>query len=411
MHPLLVAFIIASCGWSAVTLYLNHRQAACVAANRNIVPADFAGQVSLADHRKAADYTRARLALGSLHGVVSLAVNVALVAWGLDVLAGLAGHIAEPWGGVLLVVTAAVPGFIVDLPFEAYADFVVEARFEFNKKTPAIFVTDMLKGLAIKAVIGLPLLLSLFWAMDHLTTYWWFYAWIILTCIMLAAPFVYLRFIAPMFNTFTPLADGPMRARIEGLMARCGFRSSGLFTMDASRRSSHGNAYFIGFGRAKRIVLFDTLLSSQTEDEIDAVLAHELGHFKYRHTLFGMVRGAGIAFLMLAAYGWMCQRPWLLEGFGFRHGGNALGLIAASLVLGIVTPALGPVSNWISRRQEFQADDFARRMVGADPMVSALTKLARDNAGTLTPDPLYAVVNYGHPPVPVRVAHLRATAA
>ncbi len=411
MHPLLVAFIVASLVWEGFTLWLNHRQADFVRAHRDNVPADFAAQVSLADHRRAADYTRARIALASARGIAGVVVSLALVVWGLDILAGFTGSVAAPWGDVLLVVAASIPGPVVGLPFSVYADFVIEKRFGFNKKTPMIFATDLLKGLVLQAVIGLPLLLALFWAMDHLSRFWWLYAWIGVVCLMLAAPFVYLRFIAPLFNRFSPLADDALRSRIEALMQRCGFQSSGLFTMDASKRSSHGNAFFIGFGRAKRIVLFDTLLASQTQDEVEAVLAHELGHFKYRHTLYGMIRGAATAFLMLAAYGWMCRQPWLLDGFGFHHGGNALGLIAASLVLGIATPALTPISNWISRRHEFQADDFARRMVGADPMVSALTKLSRDNAGTLTPDPLYALVTYSHPPVPARVAQLRAAAA
>ncbi len=411
MHPLLVVFIVASCCWEAVTLYLNYRQAGFVKSHRATVPADFADSISAADHRKAADYTRARLAVGSIRSLAGLAVSIALVTWGLDAMAGLTSRAASPWGDVLLVVAASLPGTLIGLPFSLYGDFVIEKRFGFNKKTVAIFVADTLKGLLLQAIIGLPLLLALFWAMQNLTTFWWLYAWFALVGIMLAAPFVYLRFIAPLFNTFSPLADDVMRSRIEALMVRCGFQSSGLFTMDASKRSSHGNAFFIGFGRAKRIVLFDTLLSSQTEDEVEAVLAHELGHFKYRHTLFGMIRGAISAFLMLAAYGWMCRQPWLLQGFGFQHAGNALGLIAAGLLLGIVSPLLTPISNWISRRHEFQADDFARRMVGAEPLVSALTKLSRDNAGTLTPDPLYALVNYSHPPVPIRVAHLRAIAS
>ncbi len=408
MPPLLLAYIVASCLWEGLTLVLNHRQAAYVLAHRDTVPADFAAHVPLQDHRKAADYTRARLWLGSVRGVVGTAVSLACVIWGLDWLAGLTAAIPTPWGDVALVVVVSLPGMIVGLPASLYGDFVIEARFGFNKKTPAIFVTDYLKGLAVQAVIGLPLLLALFWAMDRLSAFWWLYAWLGVVVLMAAAPFVYLRFVAPLFNKFTPLADDAMRTRIETLMARCGFQSSGLFTMDASRRSSHGNAFFIGFGRAKRIVLFDTLLATQTQDEVEAVLAHELGHFKYRHTLYGMVRGAVMALVMLGAYGWMCRQPWLLKGFGFAQHGHAIGLISASLVLGMITPALTPLSNWISRRHEFEADAFARDMVGANPMVSALTKLSRDNAGTLTPDPIYALVNYSHPPVPVRVAQLRA---
>jgi len=226
---------------------------------------------------------------------------------------------------------------------------------------------------------------------------------------MVAAPTVYVRLIAPRFNRFTPLADGNLRARIEKLLERCGFRSSGLFSMDASRRSAHGNAYFIGFGNTKRVVLFDTLIERSTPDEVEAVVAHELGHYRHGHVLFGLLRAAAMAFVALAAFGWLCKQAWLLPSFGIHYRDDALALLACLLLNSIVSPLLAPIGNWMSRRNEFQADDYARRHVAAAPMVSALLKLSRDNASTLTPDPLYALVHYSHPPVPIRIRHLQET--
>jgi STE24 endopeptidase len=408
MPTLLVAYVVASCAWFGLSLYLTRRQISHVLRHRGHVPGDFVDRVTLDEHRRAADYTVARAHLSVLRDTVSLALSLALAIWGLDAIAGAFSEVAAPWRDVATVVAALVPSFLIGLPFRLWSDFVVEARFGFNKKTPALFVRDAVTSLVISGVVGVPLLLGLFWAMDHLVGFWWVYAWLALVALMLLAPPVYMNFIAPLFNRFTPLEDGTMRGRIEALMARCGFRSSGLFTMDASKRSSHGNAYFIGFGRTKRIVLFDTLLATQGPREVEAVIAHELGHFKHGHTLQAMVRNVAWMFLIFGAFGWLCRQPWLLPAFGYVNGGHALAFLAASMVLGIITPAMAPLGNWISRRHEFQADDFARRQVGADPMVSALLKLSRDNAGTLTPDPLYAAMTYSHPPVPVRIASLRA---
>jgi STE24 endopeptidase len=225
---------------------------------------------------------------------------------------------------------------------------------------------------------------------------------------MAAAPTIYVRWIAPRFNTFIPLPDGELRRGIEGLMRACGFRASSLFTMNASRRSAHGNAYFIGFGRSKRIVLFDTLIDGSKPVEIQAVIAHELGHFHHRHVLFALLRVAVMAFVALFAFGWLARQPWLLPALGITHADDALSLIAGLLCWSILGPFLSLTGNFLSRRNEFQADDFAREHVGAAPMISALVRLSRENAVTLTPDPLYALYHYSHPPVPVRIAHIRA---
>ena len=253
----------------------------------------------------------------------------------------------------------------------------------------------------------MPLLTALLWLMGRLTGLWWLWAWFGLLVIMALAPTVFMRVIAPRFNTFAPLADPGLRGRIEALLRRAGYTSSGLYTMDASRRTSHGNAFFIGFGRAKRIVMFDTLLQRCAPDEVEAVVAHELGHFLHRHVLFALVRGAALSFVALAAFGWLAKQPGLLPAFGIGASNEALALYVCLLLGSLVGPLSAPVGNWISRRNEYQADAYAGRTVGVAPMVSALTSLARDNASTLTPDPLYALVHHSHPTVPLRVRQLR----
>lgn len=403
-----IAFSLASQAWSA---WLDRRHARHVLRHRSAVPEDFRGAVTLEEHQKAADYTVAKLRLGSARALLQVPVGLLWLLAGYDLLAGALSGFDAPLRDVLFVGAFAAVTSLLGLPFSAYGALVLEERFGFNRTTPALFAADTLKALAIKVMIGAPLLYGVFWTMERVSGPWWLYTWAGLVALMLAAPFVYIRLIAPLFNKFEPLTDTAARERIEGLMRRCGFEASGLFTMDASRRSSHGNAFFIGFGRTKRIVLFDTLLHKHTPEEIDAVIAHELGHFKHGHTLFGVARGAATMLVMLAAVGWLAAQPWLLPQFGFEHQTAALSLIAAVMVLGVVTPLLDLLTNWLSRRHEFQADSFAADAVGARHLISALTKLTRDSAGTLTPDPLYALVHYSHPPVPVRVAHLRSLAA
>ena len=412
MPVLLAAFLAATLLWEAASLWLLRRQALSALRHRDAVPPDFAATVTPEEHARAADYTVARARLAAAASLLGLAVTLAWVLGGLDRLAGLVDRlVAAPLArDVALVAAMAAIGALVGLPLRAYGTLVVEQRFGFNRASPRLLVLDTLRGAALAAAFGLPLLTALFWVMRHATGLWWLWAWGGTAALMLCAPALFTRVIAPLFNRFEPLSDPVLAARIEALLARCGFSSSGLFTMDASRRSSHGNAFFTGFGRTKRIVLFDTLLATQTPDEVEAVVAHELGHFRHRHVLFGMLRGAASLLAGFAAIGWLCRQPWLTAGFGFAHAGEATALVAANFLVGLASPVLGVASNAISRRHEFQADDYARRQVGAGPMISALTRLSRDNAGTLTPDPLYALVNYGHPPVPARIAQLRAAA-
>ncbi|WP_158807328.1 M48 family metallopeptidase [Beijerinckia sp. L45] len=408
--PLLVTFFVAAAAaWTVFSLYLSTRQIAHVRRHADAVPTDFAVDVSLADHRKAADYTVARETLSRIETVVDFVLSLAWVLGGISLLYGALASVLAPslWRSVAFLIGTGVVGTLIGLPFSLYKAFVLEERFGFNRTTPQQFLADRLKGWAISLVVSIPLLLAVLWVMRDLAGFWWLWAWFGVLVLMVAAPTVYVRVIAPRFNRFTPLADVPLRSRIEALLARSGFRSSGLFTMDASKRSSHGNAFFIGFGKAKRIVLFDTLLERSQPEEIEAVVAHELGHFKHRHVIFGLVRGALMAFVALAGFGWLCKQPWLLPSFGVPYQDDALGLFVCMMLFSTIGPLMAPLSNWLSRRNEFQADDYARRSVGAAPMVSALTRLARDNASTLTPDPVYALVHYSHPPVPLRIRHLR----
>ena len=410
MPLLAVVFVAGTLFWTAITLWLSLRQSAFVARHRDAVPADFAATLTLEEHRNAADYTQAKERVARWSALADTALSLAWVTIGINLIYGLvAGAVpASIWRGVVFLLVTFVIGALVDLPFSVYRTFHVEQRFGFNRTTPRRYVLDRLKSAVISFCIAVPMLAGVLAAMHALSGLWWLWAWLVLLALMVIAPTIFVRLIAPRFNTFEPLPEGALRRRIEAVMTRSGFRASGLFTMDASKRSAHGNAYFIGFGRTKRIVLFDTLVEASTPEEIEAVVAHELGHFRHRHVLYGLVRSAVMLFVVLAAIGWLAKQPWLLPSFGVRYQDDALALYVCLLLASIVGPLTAPLGNWISRRNEYQADDFARRAVGADPMVGALTRLARDNASTLTPDPLYALVHHSHPSVPLRVRHLRA---
>ncbi len=407
MPILLQLFIFFSIVTTGFGLVLRARQAAHVARHREAVPPGFAETVSLTEHQRAADYERARLRLGAAASLFGLAVALGWAVFGYDALYGGVQNLVAPGltRSVLFLVAAGAVSSLLDLPFGLLRTFGVEQRFGFNRTRPAAFALDRLKGAALSLGISVPLLYGLLWLMRRPGP-WWVWVWLGLVLLMLAMMDVYPRWIAPLFNRFTPL-EGPLRTRIEGLLRRCGFEASGLFVMDASRRSSHGNAYFSGLGRSKRIVLFDTLIAGNTEAELEAVLAHELGHFKLNHILIGLLQTAVLLFLACFAIGWLCRQPWLLPSFGIVHQDDALALIVGMLVIQVAGPVLGIAGNWLSRRHEYQADDFARRMVGAEPMMSALVRLSRDNASTLTTDPLFALVNFSHPPVPLRVQRLR----
>ncbi len=406
--PVLLAAVIA---WSVVRtgvgLLLDRRQAQAIRNGAAVVPVAFVAAVSPDDHRKAVAYGLDRLRFGAVSAVLDLLAGIVALVWGLDLVSGLVSARIGPSivRSLLIAGVLWLAASLLGLPLAAWRSLVLEGRHGFNRRSPGLFLRDTALAGLLTAVVGGPILAGILWAMRALHGPWWLWAWAALTLAMLLAPTIHVRLVAPLFNRFTPLRP-EMAGPVEALLARAGFRSGGLFEMDASRRSSRGNAYFIGWGPTKRIVLFDTLLDAHTPDEIQAVVAHELGHFHHRHTLTGLLRGVAFLFGLLAAIGWLARQPWLLPGFGIRHPDPVLSLVLAMLLAGAVSPLLGLAGNALSRRHEFQADAFARRMVGAPPMVSALTRLARDNAATLTPDPWFSLVHDSHPPVPLRVARL-----
>jgi len=393
--------------------WLGSRHIRHVLAHRDTVPAEFAQRIPLAAHQKAAAYTVARTKLDLLLLLVNAAVLV-----GFTLLGGLQWLSIRLFGAlgagmgyqIALVVAFALISGLVDLPFTLYRQFVLEQRFGFNKMTFRLFVSDSLKGLLLGAVIGLPLLWVILWLMEKSGDLWWLYAWLVWSGFQLLMLVLYPTVIAPLFNKFTPLQDEALRARIDALMRRVGFASKGLFVMDGSKRSAHGNAYFSGFGAAKRIVFFDTLLSRLQPQEIEAVLAHELGHFKLKHIVKRIVVMFALSLAFLALLGYLKTQAWFYAGLGvdpmLLTNNDALALILFALALPVFTFVLSPLASLSSRKHEFEADAFAARHADAGDLVAALVKLYEDNASTLTPDPLYSACYDSHPPAALRIGRL-----
>lgn len=397
---------------TALRVWLALRQMRHVAAHRSTVPAAFADRITRADHQKAADYTQAKLRLGLAELVADVGVLLILTYGGL--LAGI-DTFWRPWlaapgyaHGLALFASVGSVGFLVGLPFALYRTFALEARFGFNKMTPGLFVADLFRQLLLTVLIGGPLLLLVLWLMAAMGAHWWLWVWAVWLGFNLLVLLLYPTFIAPLFNKFAPLADGEMKTRIEALLTRCGFASSGLFVMDGSKRSAHGNAYFTGFGRAKRIVFFDTLLATLAPGEVEAVLAHELGHFKRRHVWKRIALLAALSLALLWLLGQLIDQPWFYAALNVGPDGTAKALIVFSLVLPVFTFPLTPLLSWFSRRHEFEADAYAAQQSSAGELIAALVKLYRDNAATLTPDPLHSLFYDSHPPASVRIAHLQA---
>jgi STE24 endopeptidase len=399
-------------------LWLATRQMRHVALHRDRVPAAFAGAVSLHAHQRAADYTLARGRFGLLQAAFSSAV---LLGWtllgGLDALNALLRDQVQPVLGdmgyqLVLLGAFAVIGALLDLPFELYRTFVLEQRFGFNRMTWKLYLGDMLKGLLVGVLIGLPLAALVLWIMGTTGRLWWLWAWGAWTAFQLLALVLYPTLIAPLFNRFTPLPEGELKDQVQSLMQRCGFAAKGLFVMDGSRRSAHANAYFTGLGAAKRVVFFDTLLSKLNGREIAAVLAHELGHYKHRHVLKRMLMAFGLSLAGLALLGWLSGQAWFYLGLGVRPSldapNDALALLLFMLVLPPFMFLLSPLGARLSRRHEFEADAYACAQADGRDLANALLKLHEDNASTLTPDPLYARFYYSHPPATERLAALRA---
>ena len=402
------AFVVAALAWRT---WLSVRQMRHVARHRGEVPADFAPYIPLEAHRRAADYTLDKQRVGlvetlAIDGVLLFALTLGGGLAAIDrVSAGLLGEgMARELGtvfGVLLVTTALA------LPFDVWRTFIVESRHGFNRTTPRLFVLDIAKGALLSLALGTPLLAAVFWLVQQTGGLWWLYTWLLWIAFTLVLVTAFPRWIAPLFNRFTPLEEGELRRRIETLIERCGFHAQGLFVMDGSRRSSHGNAYFTGFGTNKRIVFFDTLIERLTPSEIEAVLAHELGHFAKGHIPRILTVRFVLALALLAILGWLYSEPAFYQALGMSEPHIGVALAGFALIVPVFTFPFQPLASLIARRQEFEADAFAAQHASAGDLVSALAKLYRDNASTLTPDPLHSLVYDSHPPAALRIDHLR----
>jgi STE24 endopeptidase len=412
---LFVAFLLAMI---SLKFWLAARQIRHVSAHAGRVPDQFAERVSIEAHRKAAAYTIARQRLGMVETAVGAVLLIALtllggLQWVADTLADAVGR------GFLfqLLLVAAVSAIVslVDLPFAWYRQFHIEQAFGFNRMTPALFIADLVKSVLVALALGLPIVAVVLWLMQQAGSLWWLYAWLVWIGFNALVLIFYPTLIAPLFNKFTPLQDSALAARIQALLERTGFSSRGVFVMDGSRRSSHGNAYFTGLGRAKRIVFFDTLVDRLQPPEIEAVLAHELGHFKLKHIAKRLAFSVVSSLAVLALLGWLVTQPWFYQGLGVTPAldgrNDALALMLFFLAMPVFTFFFAPIASRFSRRHEFEADAFAARHAQASDLVAALVKLYQENASTLTPDPLHSAFYDSHPPAALRVERLLAAGA
>ncbi len=411
MNVFTAAFVIALTAGIILQLWLSRRHIQHMLSHRDRVPEHFADRVSLAAHQKAADYTMARVKLGRLELFVAAAV---LLAWTLG---GGLSWLQGFWNGLELNVSVSGTCFVLsvflitglfDLPVSAWQTFVLEERFGFNRSTPGRFFTDQLLQGMLLTIIGAPLVWAILWLMEGTGGLWWLAAWLVWTGFTLFMIWAFPTLIAPLFNKFTPLEDGNLKQRIQQLLERCGFTSNGVFVMDGSRRSGHGNAYFTGFGSHKRIVFFDTLIESLSEPELEAVLAHELGHYKRRHVIKQLLANIVISFLGFAVLGWLIGQAWFYTGLGINNTTHAAALILFVLAAPVFLVFFEPLGSLIMRKYEFEADAYAVQQTGPEALTEALVKLYRENASTLTPDPLYSAFHDSHPPAPVRIAQLSA---
>ena len=409
MNAFTVLFILTLVAVSVTQRWLAQRQKMYVLQHRDSVPDAFSKTVTLAAHQKAADYTLAKSQLSDIEHLIGAAVLILFTLGGI--IDRIFSFCATQFDAPLLVGVSAIAvltfiSTLIDLPTSWYQTFVLEERYGFNKNTPMQFIKDTLMQLALGAAIGLPILTLVLWIMESVGQLWWFWAWLVLMTFSLLMSWLFPTLIAPLFNKFTPMEEGALKTRISGLLARCGFNSQGIFIMDGSKRSGHGNAYFTGIGNNKRIVFFDTLVNSLDEEELEAVLAHELGHFKRKHVIKMLITTAITSLIGFALLGWLIDQLWFFHGLGVQEKSNAAALLLFTLVSPIFTFFLQPVSAYFQRQFEFEADDFAAQHAQASKLISGLIKLYEENASTLTPDPLYASFYYSHPPAAIRIEHL-----
>jgi STE24 endopeptidase len=409
MNSFTLIFLIALLICYATQFWLAIRQSNYVANHRSSVPDAFKDRVSLVAHQKAADYTIEKGRLGNIDMVIGVVVllwltigggiNAAFMFWTAQITSPL-------WAGIAALGTVFLVMTLIDIPTSLYQTFVIEEKYGFNKSTMKQFIKDHVMQLGLGAAIGIPLLALILWVMDSVGSLWWFWAWLIIMSFSLLMSWLFPTVIAPLFNKFTPMQEGSLKERIQGLLARCGFNSQGIFIMDGSKRSGHGNAYFTGLGNNKRIVFFDTLVESLDEEELEAVLAHELGHFKRKHVIKMLCASSVMSLIGLAVLGWLINQQWFYTGLGVQQASNAAALLLFMLVSPVFTFFMQPISSYFQRKFEFEADDFAANNAKATKMISGLVKLYEENASTLTPDPLYSAFHYSHPPAAIRIAHL-----
>jgi STE24 endopeptidase len=415
MNTFTIIFLIALIISSSIQFWLAKRQADYVADHRSAVPDAFKDKVSLTAHQKAADYTLAKVKLGNIDGALGIIVlllltvgggiNMAFECWASLVSTPLIAGVAAT-ATIFLILT------LIEIPTSIYQTFVIEEKFGFNKSTVNQFIKDQFMHLGLGAAIGLPLLALILWIMDNVGPLWWLWAWAIIMGFSLLMSWLYPTVIAPLFNKFTPMEEGSLKDRIQGLLTRCGFNSQGIFIMDGSKRSGHGNAYFTGLGNNKRIVFFDNLVNSLEDEELEAVLAHELGHFKCKHVIKMLIATAFMSLISLGILGWLIDQDWFYTGLGvaLEQKSHATALLLFILISSTFTFFMQPISAYFQRKFEFEADDFAANNAKATKMISGLVKLYEENANTLTPDPLYSAFHYSHPPAAIRISHLESKA-
>jgi len=411
MQTFTIIFLIAIVISYSIQFWLSMRQKSFVLQHRTAVPDAFKDSVTLDAHQKAADYTVEKGNLGDIDSVVGLiflliltlggGISLAFSFWSSFDLSPMLTDLAAI-ASIILVMT------LVEIPSSFYQTFVIEEKFGFNKSSASQFFKDQATSLSLVMAIGLPILAAILWVMDSIGSLWWLYAWAILMSMSLLMSWLFPTVIAPLFNKFTPMEDGSLKDRIQGLLTRCGFNSNGIFIMDGSKRSGHGNAYFTGMGNNKRIVFFDTLIESLDDEELEAVLAHELGHFKCKHVTKMLIASSITTLISFAILGWLITQDWFFSGLGVDTHSNAAALLVFTLVSPVFTIFMQPISAYFQRKFEFEADDFASNNAKASKMISGLVKLYEENASTLTPDPLYSAFHYSHPPAAIRIAHLEA---
>ncbi len=411
MHTFTVVFIIAVVISYAIQHWLSSRQKSFVLDNRASVPEAFKDSVTLDAHQKAADYTIEKEKLGGIDSLVGVIFLIVLtLGGGISSVFNLWSSfgLSPIWTDLGAVGSLIIIMTMFEIPSSYYQTFVIEEKFGFNKSSKIQFFKDQGISLSLVIAIGMPILALLIWVMDSIGDLWWLYAWAILMSISLLMSWLFPTVIAPLFNDFTPMKDGSLKDRIQGLLTRCGFNSDGIFIMDGSKRSGHGNAYFTGMGKTKRIVFFDTLIESLDDEELEAVLAHELGHFKCKHVIKMLVASSFMTLISFAVLGWLITQDWFFSGLGVDTHSNAAALLLFMLVSPAFTIFMQPISAYFQRKFEFEADDFASNNAKASKMISGLVKLYKENASTLTPDPLYSAFHYSHPPAAIRIAHLES---